>query len=94
MSYGNDHLAVPTIQWIGVLPSDINKMGLPSQSMTKDDHLRATDILSRPYVNTKTYAELLILQKYKQKCEIEAISSLSPTYLLDTYLNDKLNGNI
>lgn len=90
MSFGNDDLAVPAIEWIGVLPSDIKKMGLPWLSMTREDEMRVVNVLARPYVNTTILTELLLLQKSKQKCEIEAVSTISSTYLVDTYITGKI----
>lgn len=90
MSFGNDDLAVPTIEWIGVLPSDITTMGLPWLNMTREDEMRVDNVLTRPWLNTTILTELLLLQKSKQKCEIEAVSALSPTYLVDTYISGKI----
>jgi len=54
MVHQNDKLNVPSIQWIGVYPSEIVSLNLPSVSLTKVDQARTTSLLKRSYINTNS----------------------------------------
>lgn len=95
MSYTVDDLAVPAIQWIGVYPSDIKKLALPSMSMQLRDFTRLKDLIKRSYISESIFSELLILQTDGRKTEIEALySNNSPLYLIDTYLARRVKVSI
>lgn len=91
MSYCASELAVPAVQWIGVYPSDIRKLSLPSTATTTRDLSKLNELIKRPYVTEEIYREILIMQRYKQKAEIEAMSSISQFYLIDSYLSSRVN---
>lgn len=92
MSYAVDELAVPAIQWIGVYPSDIKKLELPSMPMELRDNNRLKNLIKRSYISEGIFAELLILQTDGRKTEIEALyKNTSPLYLIDTYLAHRVN---
>lgn len=75
MSFSNDNLAIPSVQWIGVFPSEINKLKLLSSQLTKEDINRMGHMIKRQYVSRDVLKELLILQKISKKSEVEALMS-------------------
>ncbi|XP_055377341.1 uncharacterized protein LOC129609453 [Condylostylus longicornis] len=50
LSFMSHCLACPEIQWIGVLPSEIELLGIPSIQLTNEDKIRINDLLKRPYL--------------------------------------------
>lgn len=95
MSYTVDELAVPAIQWIGLYPSDIKKLALPSMPMQFRDIARLKDLYKRSYISENIFSELLILHTDGRKTEIEALySNSSPLYLIDTYLAPRVKMSI
>lgn len=90
LSFLSDDLAIPSIQWIGVYPSEIKNLNLQSLPLTKDDVYRINDMIKRPYINTKIYQELLVLQNTKQKTEVEALTSSGIGDWIDSYLLNKI----
>lgn len=91
MSYCADELAVPAVQWLGVYPSEIKKLSLPSVAATSNDLTKLNELVKRPYITEEVYREILIMQKEKRKTEIEAMSSISQFYLIDSYLRTRVN---
>lgn len=89
-SHQNDALAVPSIRWIGILPSDIRKFGVASTQMTGDDTRKLMHLMKRPHINNELYQELHVLKQNERKAEIEGVSGSSCHYLIDVYLAHKL----
>ncbi|XP_050402116.1 meiotic recombination protein SPO11 [Patella vulgata] len=51
----NQHLAVPTIKWLGILPSELSGSHIPEATLiplTQRDVEKASELLRRPYVNS------------------------------------------
>lgn len=94
MAYSSESLAVPSIRWIGLYPSDIEKFGIRSLPMTAEDNKKLKSLLKRPDLTNEIYQELLILNRTKQKAEIEGVSSSSCSYLIDVYLKNKIENKI
>lgn len=86
MSHNSDNLAVPSIRWLGILPSDVSKLCIPTANLTIDDKSKIKYILKRPYVSEDILKEINILSELNEKAEIESLANLSPNYLIDTYL--------
>ncbi|XP_059469188.1 meiotic recombination protein SPO11 [Neocloeon triangulifer] len=88
-------LAMPEIKWIGVHPSDIDKLWFKERVLipfsTKDDQV-ALSLLNRPYVieNPAIKKQVDILLEKKVKAEIEALESFTADYLTDVYISSKL----
>ncbi|XP_071444024.1 meiotic recombination protein SPO11 [Hetaerina americana] len=96
MSKDADELAVPSVRWLGVHPSDIPNLGLPTQSLLplgKEGTAKAEALLTRPYVQAhpNIYKEVAAMIKYQCKAEIEALNLLSSTYVTDVYIPGKLS---
>lgn len=45
-------LSVPTIKWLGVYPTDIVSLNLPSIALTNMDKERVNSLLKRSYINS------------------------------------------
>lgn len=93
MSNLAEELAVPTMRWLGVFPSDIRKFGIRAMPLTQEDKRKLDNILNRPFINDHVHRELLIMKETNVKAEIEGISEISFTYLIDVYLRNKFDNN-
>lgn len=93
MSNLSNELAVPSIRWLGIFPSDIKKFGIKSIPLTQEDKRKLQNILNRPYINDDVHRELLIMKQINLKAEIEGISDSSCSYLIDVYLRNKIDTN-
>ncbi|XP_075032590.1 meiotic recombination protein SPO11 [Mixophyes fleayi] len=95
MSFEAHNLTVPSIAWLGLLPSDIERLYIPSQALIPLSALDQKKLLSlqrRPYVSCQPLwkRELEIMTSRKMKAEIQALTSLSSSYLTRVYLPNKL----
>ncbi|KAM9296529.1 meiotic recombination protein SPO11 [Gastrophryne carolinensis] len=95
MSFEAHHLTVPSIAWLGLLPSDIERLHIPTQALvplSEQDKKKLSSLEKRPYVASQPLwkRELEMMSTRKMKAEIQALSSLSPTYLSRVYLPNKL----
>lgn len=99
MCYDVFNLAIPSIKWLGVFPSDIDKYKIPIDcriKMTDDDIKKGKELLLyNVFINNplwKFQLETMIANKYK--AEIQCFSKLSLSYLSSYYLPLKLlNGD-
>ncbi|XP_027279066.1 meiotic recombination protein SPO11 isoform X2 [Cricetulus griseus] len=95
MSFEAHSLTVPTIRWLGLLPSDIQRLNIPKDSLiplTKHDQRKLDSILKRPYITYQPLwrKELEMMADSKMKAEIQALTFLSADYLSRVYLPNKL----
>ncbi|XP_077109255.1 meiotic recombination protein SPO11 isoform X1 [Ranitomeya variabilis] len=95
MSFEAHNLTVPSIAWLGLLPSDIERLHVPSEALIPLSALDQRKLLSlqkRPYLSCQPLwkQELDIMTSRKMKAEIQALTSLSPTFLTNVYLPNKL----
>ncbi|XP_063819541.1 meiotic recombination protein SPO11 isoform X2 [Pseudophryne corroboree] len=95
MSFEAHNLTVPSIAWLGLLPSDIERLNIPCQALIPLSALDQRKLLSlqkRPYVSCQPLwkKELEIMTSRNMKAEIQALTSLSPNYLTRVYLPNKL----
>ncbi|KAM5135860.1 meiotic recombination protein SPO11 [Mantella aurantiaca] len=95
MSFEAHNLTVPSVAWLGLLPSDIERLHIPQQALiplSQEDQKKLRSLATRPYVSTQPLwgRELEIMSSRKMKAEIQALTSLSPTYLTRVYLPNKL----
>ncbi|XP_037033919.1 uncharacterized protein LOC119072743 isoform X2 [Bradysia coprophila] len=91
MSLFNDNLAIPSIQWIGVFPSEIKKFNLLSLPLTPQDINRLDSLMKRPYLSTKIYEELLVLKRTQKKSEVEALLSSTVVDCMHSHLLHKIH---
>ncbi|ETN67182.1 hypothetical protein AND_001014 [Anopheles darlingi] len=90
MAHRQQSLAVPTIQWIGLFPSDIELLGLHSISL-RDNELRKIELMiERPYAAGLIKKELLLLRQLAVKTEIESLFHIASDFIITVYLKQKL----
>ncbi|NXL06525.1 SPO11 protein, partial [Mesembrinibis cayennensis] len=95
MSFEAHHLTVPSIKWLGLLPSDLERLNIRKDALipfTKQDQNKLASIQKRPYIACQPMwkKELEIMAASKLKAEIQVLTSLSSDYLSRVYLPNKL----
>ncbi|XP_031229635.1 meiotic recombination protein SPO11 isoform X1 [Mastomys coucha] len=95
MSFEAHSLTIPTVRWLGLLPSDIKRLNIPKDSLiplTKHDQMKLDSILRRPYITYQPFwkKEMEMMADSKMKAEIQALTLLSSDYLSRVYLPNKL----
>ncbi|XP_041901339.1 meiotic recombination protein SPO11 isoform X1 [Corvus kubaryi] len=95
MSFEAHHLTVPSIKWLGLLPSDLKRLNICKDALipfTKQDENKLASIQKRPYIACQPLwkKELEIMAASKLKAEIQVLTSLSSDYLSRVYLPNKL----
>jgi DNA topoisomerase VI subunit A len=84
-------LTTPDAVWLGVYASDIVKYKLPSDKLTEIDIKRLHELKADPrYTEKMWHDELDLFLKIKKKSEQEAFARYGLSYIVDTYLPDKL----
>lgn len=84
-------LAVPSVRWLGVFPSEIKDFGIKSVLLTAEDKRKLQNLIDRPFINDNIHRELLVMRENNLKAEIEGISDSSCSYLIDVYLRNKID---
>ncbi|XP_072918460.1 meiotic recombination protein SPO11 [Hemitrygon akajei] len=95
MSFDAHSLTVPIISWLGLLPSDIQRLNIPKEvliPLTENDMNKLTKLQKRPYIGCQPVwkKEMEIMETAKVKAEIQALASISSDYLTRVYLPNKL----
>ncbi|KAM4691971.1 meiotic recombination protein SPO11 [Rhinophrynus dorsalis] len=95
MSFEAHHLTVPSISWLGLLPSDIERLFIPKEALiplTALDQRKLSSIEKRPYISHQPLwkREIEMMTASKMKAEIQALTALSSDYLTRVYLPNKL----
>ncbi|XP_013403528.1 meiotic recombination protein SPO11-like [Lingula anatina] len=95
LSFEAHNLTVPSVMWIGILPSDIHRLQIPQNMLIplkKSDFDKARDLSKRPYFQAQQAwkRELELLVAIGVKAEIQCLTSLSPTFLSEVYLPNKI----
>ncbi|MCG3221666.1 MAG: hypothetical protein H7641_09835, partial [Candidatus Heimdallarchaeota archaeon] len=98
LSFESSHLAVPSIKWLGLLPSDLapeSGFDIPSSTllkMTAKDTHRSKLMLEEEFVvrkpKWKEQLEILISSGYK--AEIQALNARDPQFITNFYLPQKI----
>lgn len=84
-------LTTPDAVWLGVWASDIVKYKLPSDKLTDIDIKRLYELKADPrYTERMWHEELDTFLRIKKKSEQEAFSRYGLSYIVDTYLPEKL----
>ncbi|XP_077301054.1 meiotic W68 [Arctopsyche grandis] len=85
-------LAVPSLRWLGIHPSDIAKLSSPSLPLSSKDVSKCKDLMDRPYClpGSALASQIQILLDQNQKAEIEGIGTMSQAYLTDRYIPHKI----
>ncbi|XP_030625772.1 meiotic recombination protein SPO11 isoform X2 [Chanos chanos] len=95
MAFEAQSLAVPSLLWLGLLPSDIQRLKVPEKaliSLTQTDERKLNSLRNRPYVTCQPAweKEMEILRNCGWKAEIQALESVAPNFLTTVYLPNKL----
>ncbi|XP_074642867.1 meiotic recombination protein SPO11-like [Tubulanus polymorphus] len=95
LSFEGHNLAVPAIHWLGILPSDVERLHISKEvviPLTKTDIAKANELEKRPYFqqNKVWQAELTKMIHWGHKAEIQSLSSISMDFLSEVYLPNKL----
>ncbi|KAK5615885.1 endodeoxyribonuclease [Crenichthys baileyi] len=95
MSFEAHSLTVPSVMWLGLLPSDLQRLRVPEDSLiplTKRDESKLNSLLKRPYLTSQPdwCKEMELMQRSKVKAEIQSLSSIAPDFLTNIYLPNKL----
>uniref|UniRef100_A0A674F0S9 DNA topoisomerase (ATP-hydrolyzing) n=1 Tax=Salmo trutta TaxID=8032 RepID=A0A674F0S9_SALTR len=95
MSFEAHSLTVPSVMWLGLLPSDLQRLRVPEDALiplTQRDQNKLTSLLKRPYLACQPawQREMEIMQQNKVKAEIQSLASIAPDFLSRVYLPNKL----
>ncbi|KAK9510505.1 hypothetical protein O3M35_005278 [Rhynocoris fuscipes] len=92
LSHLADILAVPSILWIGVHPSDLTELKPETEALSEIDLRRTRSLVTRPYMadNKELLKQVNLLLELKVKCKIENIGNISTTYLTNLYIPMKI----
>lgn len=85
-------LAVPSIKWIGVYPSEIERLNLLELPLSGADNKKINDMLRRPgrCLPEDVQRELRVAQAGRAKMEIEGLYDVDDNYIIDEYLTGKI----
>uniref|UniRef100_A0A8C7V557 DNA topoisomerase (ATP-hydrolyzing) n=1 Tax=Oncorhynchus mykiss TaxID=8022 RepID=A0A8C7V557_ONCMY len=95
MSFEAHSLTVPSVMWLGLLPSDLQRLRVPEDALiplTQRDQNKLTSLLKRPYLACQPawQREMEMMQRSKVKAEIQSLASIAPDFLSRVYLPNKL----
>ncbi|XP_030277988.1 meiotic recombination protein SPO11 isoform X3 [Sparus aurata] len=95
MSFEAHSLTVPSVMWLGLLPSDLQRLRVPADALiplTSTDENKLTSLLKRPYLTSQPdwQKEMELMQQTKVKAEIQSLAAIAPDYLTSIYLPNKL----
>ncbi|XP_034027499.1 meiotic recombination protein SPO11-like isoform X2 [Thalassophryne amazonica] len=95
MSFEAHSLTVPSIMWLGLLPSDLLRLRVPEDALiplTKRDESKLNSLFKRPYLASQPdwQKEMELMQQRKVKAEIQSLTTIAPDFLTNIYLPNKL----
>uniref|UniRef100_A0A8D3BHG1 DNA topoisomerase (ATP-hydrolyzing) n=1 Tax=Scophthalmus maximus TaxID=52904 RepID=A0A8D3BHG1_SCOMX len=95
MSFEAHSLTVPSVMWLGLLPSDLRRLQVPEDALiplTRRDESKLGSLLKRPYFSCQPdwQKELELMQQTKVKAEIQSLATIAPDFLSSVYLPNKL----
>ncbi|XP_038057480.1 meiotic recombination protein SPO11-like isoform X2 [Patiria miniata] len=95
MSYESHSLTVPCIRWLGILPSDIDRLQVPRDALiplSKSDLRKAKELMRRPYYKhlPDWMKEMQVLLDLGRKAEIQCLTAISRDYLTKVYVPSKI----
>ncbi|XP_052131913.1 meiotic recombination protein W68 [Frankliniella occidentalis] len=85
-------LALPSLRWLGVLPSELSSLGLRSAPLTPKDLVLTRALLDKKCLSDAhgIRAEIETFLTVRQKGEVDALLDISPCYITDVYLPNKI----
>ncbi|XP_062282844.1 meiotic recombination protein SPO11 [Scomber scombrus] len=95
MSFEAHSLTVPSVMWLGLLPSDLQRLRVPEVALiplTKRDESKLNSLLERPYLTSQPawQKEMELMKQSKVKAEIQSLAAIAPDFLTSIYLPNKL----
>ncbi|XP_068609581.1 meiotic recombination protein SPO11 [Brachionichthys hirsutus] len=95
MSFEAHSLTVPSVMWLGLLPSDLQRLRVPEDvltPLTKRDQSKLNSLLKRPYLSSQKdwQKEMELMQQAKVKAEIQSLAAIAPDFLTSIYLPNKM----
>ncbi|XP_076022923.1 meiotic recombination protein SPO11 [Genypterus blacodes] len=95
MSFEAQSLTVPSVMWLGLLPSDLQRLRVPEDALvplTKTDERKLNSLLKRPYISSQPdwQREMELMQHSKVKAEIQSLAAIAPDFLTSIYLPNKI----
>ncbi|XP_041654679.1 meiotic recombination protein SPO11 [Cheilinus undulatus] len=95
MSFEAHSLTVPSVMWLGLLPSDLRRLRVPEDALiplTNRDENKLSSLLQRPYLTSQPdwQKEMELMQQSKVKAEIQSLAAIGPDFLTSIYLPNKL----
>uniref|UniRef100_UPI0037E8211D meiotic recombination protein SPO11 n=1 Tax=Semicossyphus pulcher TaxID=241346 RepID=UPI0037E8211D len=95
MSFEAHSLTVPSVMWLGLLPSDLQRLRVPEDALiplTTRDESKLDSLLKRPYLTSQPdwQREMELMQQTKVKAEIQSLAAIAPDFLTNIYLPNKL----
>ncbi|KAG7247622.1 hypothetical protein CRUP_014852, partial [Coryphaenoides rupestris] len=96
MSFEAHNLTVPSVMWLGLLPSDLQRLRVPQDvliPLTQRDESKLDSLLKRPYLASQPswQREMDLMRQNKLKAEIQSLSAIGPDFLSSIYLPNKLH---
>ncbi|XP_052890165.1 meiotic recombination protein SPO11 [Anopheles moucheti] len=82
-------LAVPSMRWIGLFPSDMELLGLQGIPLRERELKRIEQMIKRPYTQGHIQRELLLLRQLATKAEIESLYNIASDFITTVYLKGK-----
>ncbi|XP_062871398.1 meiotic recombination protein SPO11 isoform X2 [Trichomycterus rosablanca] len=95
MAFEAANLTVSSMLWLGLLPSDIERLGVPHDVLipfTEADKRKMNSLKKRPYIfcHPAWEREITLMLQWNQKAEIQSLASIAPHFLTRVYLPNKL----
>ncbi|XP_011301206.1 meiotic recombination protein SPO11 [Fopius arisanus] len=88
LSWEQEHLACPTIKWIGIYPSEVSKLRVQRMPLTDADVTKLRGLKRRSYLDEQLREELDFL--WLGKAEIEGMAEISLCFLTSLYFPTKI----
>ena len=94
LAHASEHMAIPSIKYLGITSSDIEKYDLKKHFIKLKDHdlARLKQIAEYEWFkNNKAWQkEIKMMKQYGSKAEIQALSSKGISFISNTYLPEKI----
>ncbi|XP_071502265.1 meiotic recombination protein SPO11-like [Diadema antillarum] len=95
LSCESHSMTVPSMLWLGVLPSDVKRLRLPEGALvplSPADLKKAAELMRRPFYKElpRWMSELQEMMQMGQKAEIQSLTSVSDNFLTDVYIPSKI----
>ena len=92
-AYDGINMAISSMQWLGIRPSELTQLSLPKKSfkeLSESDHKLLDNLINEKHIPECYKRELSIMKDLNMKCEIEALTS-DLNRLVDLYLPSKFS---